>query len=221
MLNLNFNKTEESSFRILCLGSHSDDIEIGCGGTIIKLMENLSNVDLLWVVFSAGGVRKKEAQRSASLFSNKAHQKDIRTLNFRDSFFPYQGLEIKEYFETIKEFNPDLIFTHYHKDHHQDHRLVSELTSNTFRNNMILEYEIPKYDGDLGSPNIFVNLDEKYCQKKIELILDCFTSQLDNHWFSDETFRSIMRLRGIQCNSSTGYAESFYGRKISINCILE
>ena len=217
MLELLLNKSRDSSLKILCLGAHSDDIEIGCGGTIMKLLQTFSNVDLLWVVFSADERRKEEALKSASLLLVKAFNKEIRIHNFRDSFFPYQGSDIKESFEDMKAFNPDLIFTHQNSDLHQDHNQISKLTYNTFRNHLILEYEIPKYDGDLGSPNIFSPIDQKICNQKIELLFDCFKSQKNHQWFSDSTFQAILRLRGIEANSPTGYAEAFYCRKIVIN----
>jgi LmbE family N-acetylglucosaminyl deacetylase len=183
----------------------------------MKLLQSYSNVDLLWVVFSADERRKKEALKSASLLLEKALNKEIRIHNFRDSFFPYQGSDIKEVFEDMKAFNPDLIFTHQNSDLHQDHNKISKLTYNTFRNHLILEYEIPKYDGDLGSPNIFSPIDQKLCKQKIESIIDCFKSQKTHQWFSDSTFKAILRLRGIEANSPTGYAEAFYCRKIVIN----
>ena len=217
MLELLLNKSRDSSLKILCLGAHSDDIEIGCSGTIMKLLQTYSNVDLLWVVFSADEIRKQEALKSASLLLEKALIKKIRIHNFRDSFFPYQGSEIKESFENMKAFNPDLIFTHQYSDLHQDHKQISELTYNTFRNHLVLEYEIPKYDGDLGSPNVFSPIDKKLYNQKIELLISSFKSQEHNQWFSDSTFQAILRLRGIEANSPTGYAEAFYCRKIVIN----
>ena len=217
MLELLLNKSRDSSLKILCLGAHSDDIEIGCSGTIMKLLQTYSNVDLLWVVFSADERRKKEALKSASLLLERALDKEIRIHNFRDSFFPYQGSDIKEVFEDMKAFNPDLIFTHQNSDLHQDHKQISKLTYNTFRNHLILEYEIPKYDGDLGSPNIFSPINQKICNQKIELLIDCFKSQKNHQWFSDSTFQATLRLRGIEANSPTGYAEAFYCRKIVIN----
>ena len=217
MLELLLNKSRDSSLKILCLGAHSDDIEIGCGGTIMKLLQTYSNVEFLWVVFSADEIRKQEALKSASLILEKASIKKIKIHNFRDSFFPYQGSEIKESFEDMKAFNPELIFTHQYSDLHQDHKQISELTYNTFRNHLVLEYEIPKYDGDLGSPNVFSPIDKKLYNQKIELIISSFKSQEHNQWFSESTFQAILRLRGIESNSPTGYAEAFYCKKIVIN----
>jgi LmbE family N-acetylglucosaminyl deacetylase len=212
MLALNF---QQDRLKVLCLGAHCDDIEIGCGGTILKLIAHYPNAEFYWVVFSANPQRAQEASESANAFLRHAQEKKIVIKDFRDSFFPYIGLEIKEYFEQFRrEFSPDLVFTHYRNDLHQDHRLISDLTWNTFRDHLILEYEIPKYDGDLGTPNFFVYLDEATCHRKIKYILDSFKTQAENQWFSQETFLAIMRLRGIESNAPDKYAEAFYGRKI-------
>jgi LmbE family N-acetylglucosaminyl deacetylase len=198
--------------RILCLGAHSDDIEIGCGGTILRLSESMS-IECTWVVFSAGEIREKEAKKSANLFLNKAGSKNIIINDFRNGFFPYTAIEIKEYFENLKgTVQPDLVFTHYGKDLHQDHRLISELTWNTFRNHCILEFEIPKYDGDFGVPNTFFELDESTAHRKAKYILESFPSQKDKHWFTADTFLSVLRLRGVE--SATAFAEAFYCRKM-------
>ncbi|MBE8965905.1 PIG-L family deacetylase [Nostocales cyanobacterium LEGE 12452] len=215
MIQLSLNKIEESEYKILCLGSHCDDIEIGCGGTILKLIENYQDVVIYWVVFSSNEQRAEEATTSANLFLKGIPVKKIIIKNFRDGFLTFQGIEVKEYFEQLKqEFSPDIIFTHYRDDRHQDHRLISELTWNTFRNHLILEYEIPKYDGDLGIPNFFVHLNETLCRRKIQYILDAFPTQNNKQWFTEETFRSILRIRGIESNSPGKYAEAFYCRKI-------
>jgi LmbE family N-acetylglucosaminyl deacetylase len=215
MIQLSLNKTEESEYKILCLGSHCDDIEIGCGGTILKLIENYQNVIVYWVVFSSNEQRAEEATASANLFLKEIETKKIIIKNFRDGFLPFQGIEVKECFEQLKqEFAPDIIFTHHRDDRHQDHRLISELTWNTFRNHLILEYEIPKYDGDLGVPNLFTHLDEAFCHRKIQYILEAFATQNNKQWFTEDTFRSILRIRGIESNSPSKYAEAFYRRKI-------
>jgi len=215
MIRINFDEIISSNFRILCIGAHCDDIEIGCGGTILKLIESHNNIVFYWVVFSATQQRAREAFESANSFLRHVKDKNIVIKNFKDSFFPYIGIEIKEYFEELKqEFSPDLVFTHYRNDLHQDHRLISELTWNTFRNHMILEYEIPKYDGDLGSPNFFVHLNESVCHRKIQHILNNFKTQEKNQWFSEEIFLSILSLRGIESNAPSNYAEAFYCRKM-------
>ena len=214
MLKVNFAQ-KTTSCKVLCLGAHCDDIEIGCGGTILKLIENYPDIEFYWVVFSANQQRAQEVSESADILLRHAKEKTIVIKNFRDCFFPYIGLEIKEYFEQLsQEFSPDLIFTHYRNDLHQDHRLISELTWNTFRDHLILEYEIPKYDGDLGCPNFFVHLNETACRRKIKYILDSFKTQAENQWFSEQTFLAILRLRGIESNAPDGYAEAFYCRKM-------
>jgi len=200
--------------RILCLGAHPDDIEIGCGGTVLALTEQFRNVAVDWVVFSSTPEREREARASADAFLAAAKENTVMVKSFRDGFFPYVGGEIKEEFERLKlAYAPDLILTHYRHDLHQDHRLISELTWNTFRNHLILEYEIPKYDGDLGAPNLFLPLDESTCWRKIDYILDAFRSQADKPWFSRDVFTAILRLRGMEANSPTAYAEGFYCRK--------
>jgi LmbE family N-acetylglucosaminyl deacetylase len=201
--------------RILCLGAHADDIEIGCGGTVLKWLAAYPDLEVYWVVFSANAERSCEAQRSASLFLKAATQKTVLIKSFRDGFFPYSGAEIKECFEELKrEIVPDLIFTHYREDRHQDHRLISDLTWNTYRNHLILEYEIPKYDGDLGSPNCFVPLESSISQEKIQFLRSAFGSQKEKHWFDEEVFLGLMRLRGVEAGGLSQYAEAFYARKI-------
>jgi LmbE family N-acetylglucosaminyl deacetylase len=202
--------------RLLCIGAHSDDIEIGCGGTILRMLEEYPGCEVYWVILGATGQRIVEAEASASLFLARAKRKNVIIKEFRDGFFPYNGAEIKSYFEELKlKFSPDLIFTHYRHDLHQDHRLVSELSWNTFRNHLILEYEIMKYDGDIGNPNFFVHLDEEVCRYKIQYIIDCFRSQQDKNWFTEDVFYSILRLRGLESNAPNKYAEGFYCRKMA------
>ena len=208
---------KDQALKVLCLGAHSDDIEIGCGGTVLKLINQYKNAQVYWVVLSAKGKRKKEAADSAKAFLADAKSETIIIKGFKDGFFPYIGGEIKEYFEELKQaFCPDFIFTHYRNDLHQDHRLVSELTWNTFRDHLIFEYEIPKYDGDLGPPNLFIYLDEATCRKKVQHIFNIYKTQGENQWFSEETFQSILRIRGVESNSPTKYAEAFYCRKTVI-----
>jgi LmbE family N-acetylglucosaminyl deacetylase len=216
MIRLNLNGTA-NGLKILCLGSHSDDIEIGCGGTVLRLAEQYPDCVFYWVVFSATGVRAEEAQCAAMRFTSSAQLTGPFLKTFQDGFLPFVGADVKEVFENLKkEIVPDLIFTHNRNDAHQDHRLVAELTWNTFRNHLILEYEIPKYDGDLGQPSFFVPLQPKTYQKKVQLIMEAFPSQHSKHWFQPETFLSLMRLRGMECNAPSGYAEAFYCRKLTI-----
>ena len=201
--------------RVLCLGAHSDDIEIGCGGTILRLLAQRRNVEVKWVVFAASPDRRLEAEKSAEIFLKEAVKKEIVVTDFKESFFPYIGSEIKEYFEELKRtISPDVVFTHFRDDLHQDHRLISELTWNTFRDHVILEYEIVKYDGGLGSPNLFVHLSEEVCAEKIKYVMENFQSQRSHQWFTEETFRAILRLRGVESNALEQYAEAFYCRKI-------
>lgn len=200
--------------RLLCFGAHSDDIEIGCGGTILKLTEESRQWEVMWVVLSAEGPRVREARASAKAFLAKAARSEVVVKDFRGSFFPYQGEQIKEFVETLKGFRPDLVFTHYRDDRHQDHRVVSDLTWNTFRDHLILEYEVPKYDGDLGQPNVFVEMPERLTRRKVRKLCRFFESQSDKHWFAEETFLGLMRLRGMECASRSGFAEAFYGRKV-------
>jgi LmbE family N-acetylglucosaminyl deacetylase len=215
MLSLILNKC--SPLRVLCLGAHCDDIEIGCGGTILNLLAAKREMEVRWIVFSSNEERKQEALKSAAAFLGSTANRKVTVHSFRDGFLPYLGSEVKDCFEELKaEFSPDLILTHYSRDLHQDHRLISELTWNTFRNHLVLEYEIPKYDGDFGSPNVFVPLNELICRRKIETIIAAFRTQREKAWFSGELFLSILRLRGMEANASTGYAEGFYCRKALI-----
>ncbi len=217
MIKLNFDRREGSTFRILCLGAHSDDIEIGCGGTLLRLLEDFPGTHVRWVVFGAHGERANEATESANRFLARAGGKELIVERFRDSYFPYIGAEIKQYVETIKSgFEPDVVFTHYRNDLHQDHRLVSELTWNAYRNHLILEYEIPKYDGDFAAPNLFVPLEEGHAREKVRHVLECFPSQRGKQWFTEDVFLSVLRLRGVECNAPDKYAEAFYCRKVRL-----
>jgi len=200
--------------RILCVGAHSDDIEIGCGGTLLKLTAEHPGLDVMWVVCSAGGERTKEARASARDFLRRSGSSQVVVWDFRTSFFPYEGERIKESFESLKPFRPDIVFVHHRDDRHQDHRVLSDLAWNTFRSHAILEYEIPKYDGDMGTPNVFVPISHALCRRKSKLLMRHFASQRNKHWFSEELFLATARLRGMECNSPTHYAEAFYGRKL-------
>jgi LmbE family N-acetylglucosaminyl deacetylase len=217
MISLGLGFQPSEPLQILCLGAHSDDIEIGCGGTILRLAEQYPHCLVYWVVFSAVGVRAAEARRAAALFAGPANLEGPHLQSFRDGFMPFVGAEVKSVFEEVKQrFSPDLIFTHNRSDAHQDHRLLGELTWNTFRDHLVLEYEIPKYDGDLGQPQLFVPLSREICQKKVNFLMDSFESQKTKRWFDPETFWGLMRLRGMECNAPSGYAEAFYGRKLVI-----
>jgi LmbE family N-acetylglucosaminyl deacetylase len=206
--------------RVLCLGAHSDDIEIGIGGTLLKLAGQASDLEVWWVVFSASGPRAEEASRSADEFLSGVARKQVKIGSFRESYFPSEWSTIKEWFEEIKaKFDPDVVFTHYRDDRHQDHRVLSDLAWNTFRNHLILEYEILKYDGDLGHPNVFVPVSEQLCARKIALLMKHFKTQSTRHWFTSDTFEAMHRIRGIECVSPTGRAEAFYCRKMLLETI--
>ncbi len=198
--------------RLLCIGAHCDDIEIGCGGTLLTWMMQRRVQQMVWVIFSSTPERKAEAEASADRYFDAIPQSKLLIYDFIDSRLPFQAQQVKDCVEGLRDYiEPDIIFTHYRQDRHQDHRLLSDLTWNAYRNHQILEYEITKYDGDLGQPNAYVAISADICQSKIEGLLQCFVSQRQKHWFDEETFRSLLRLRGLECHSR--YAEAFYLRK--------
>lgn len=201
--------------RILCLGAHSDDIEIGCGGAILQFLRQSPGIEIYWLVFCSNPERAKEAERSANAFLRGVRKRTILVKSFRDGFLPYIGAPVKETFEDIKKaYSPDVIFTHFRQDLHQDHRFLCELTWNTFRNHLILEYEIPKYDADLQHPNFFVPLSESIARRKVQSLMRFFGTQRNKQWFSEDLFFGLLRLRGIEANSPTRFAEGFHCRKI-------
>lgn len=217
MLGLALTAVPMRPLRILCLGAHADDIEIGCGGTVLRLLTDHPDVAVRWVVFSGDNGRKEEAQATASHFLSGCGDAAVEVLGFRDGYFPVERADIKYTFERLKlAWDPSLILTHFRDDNHQDHRLVSELTWNTFRDHLIWEYEIPKYDGDYGNPNFFVPLSKNVACRKTSAIVEGFPSQRVRSWFSAETFLSLMRLRAIGCRAPEGFAEAFYCRKAVI-----
>jgi LmbE family N-acetylglucosaminyl deacetylase len=203
--------------RVLCLGAHCDDIDIGCGATLLKLVGGAVPVEVTWVVFSGAGVRGRELRASARRFLRGAAATHIVTHEFRDSYFPGQYNDIKEAFEPLKALAPpDLVFTHHRADLHQDHRIVAELTWNAFRRHLILEYEVPKYEGDLRTPNAYVRVAESLVERKIKILTSCYETQLAKAWFTPDTFKALMRLRGIEAGSDTGWAEGFHAAKLCI-----
>jgi len=217
MITLSFARSDPPVSHMLCLGAHADDLEIGCGGTMMKLIEEGRLPVVTWIVFGAEGERAREARQSANCLLAPVEKKEIVIHSFRDGFFPFLRAEIKEYFEQLKTIvSPDLIFTHYRDDGHQDHRLINELTWNTFRDHLILEYEIPKYDGDLGSPNIFVPLDGPICRRKIRHLMETFKTQHSKRWFTEDLFAALLRIRGMECNAQSTFAEAFYCRKLAL-----
>ena len=200
--------------RALFLGAHCDDIEIGCGGTVLELARRQPALAAHWVVLSATDDRAKEAERSAARFLSGVASTELVVERFRDGYLPYEGARVKDFFEGLKaRLDPDVVFTHHRGDAHQDHRLVSELTWNTFRDHLILEYEIPKYDGDTGAPNAFVPLDEATAEAKVRHVLESYASQAARPWFTAETLLATMRLRGVQARAPR-YAEGFYAHKL-------
>jgi LmbE family N-acetylglucosaminyl deacetylase len=202
---------------VLCLGAHSDDIEIGAGATLLGMMDRGVRLDVHWCVLSGAGDREKEARASAGDFLLRATSAQIDVMSFRDGFFPEQGEAIKSWFELLKQHaHPDVIFTHRRDDAHQDHREVCRLTWNTFRDHCILEYEIPKWDGDLGQPNLYVPVPAAALQRKVDLLIAHFASQRSKQWFDSETFFGLARVRGMECRAPERYAEAFFSRKLCL-----
>ena len=202
---------------VLCLGAHSDDIEIGAGATILGWIAAGVEVEVHWCVLSANGARAAEAKASAAEFLSGVSKAVVVTGSFRDGFFPYQGADIKTWFEDLKtRVVPDVIFTHHADDAHQDHREVAHLTTNSFRDHLVLAYEIPKWDGDLGRPNIYVAASRAIMSRKVALLERHFASQRSKDWFDASTFMGLARLRGMEARAPEGFAEAFHGRKLLI-----
>jgi LmbE family N-acetylglucosaminyl deacetylase len=202
---------------ILCLGAHCDDIEIGCGGTVLRLLAERPGSTVHWAAMSSNPEREREARAAATELLAGAARSEIVINTFRDGYVGYEPAAAKDFFEaTKKTVKPDVIFTHHRHDRHQDHRLVAELTWNTWRNHLVLEYEIPKYEGDLGHPSLYVPLSAATARRKIDVILRSFPSQAGRSWFRAETFEAILRLRGIECNAPEGFAEAFHATKWTI-----
>ena len=214
MLPLLLGPAEASPARALAIGAHPDDIEIGCAGTILKLIEEGSLSEIRWVVLSGEGERAREARRSAEALLEGLPESEVVICDFPDGFFPYEGKRIKDFFEGLKaDFSPDVVLTHQRGDLHQDHRISCELTWNTFRDHLILEYEVPKYDGDMSAPNTFVPLPERLSRRKIDHLMNHFGSQRSKRWFREDLFSGLLRLRGMECNSPSAHAEAFFCRK--------
>jgi len=201
--------------RLLCIGAHSDDLEIGCGGAILTWLANMPAVEVTWVVLSAEGTRASEARQSARMLLARAAVRKVLIANFRDCFLQAQYVDVKGYFEDLKkEVDPDIVLTHGLLDRHQDHRLAAELTWNTWRNHLVLEYEIPKYEGDLVTPNVYVPISTSLARRKVSHLNRCFSSQRGKEWFTADTFLGLMRLRGLESRSQSGFAEAFHARKL-------
>jgi LmbE family N-acetylglucosaminyl deacetylase len=207
---------------ILCIGAHCDDIEIGCGGTLAHMVQSYPQVRIVWAVFSGDQARVAETRSAATELLGENVQVEFRLHEFRDSFFPGQYSDIKEAMGRLRrEVEPDVVLTHFECDRHQDHRTLSELTWNAFRDHLVLEYEIPKYDGDLGRPNVYVALSEETARRKAGVLVRSFPSQARHDWFTADTFLALMRLRGVECRATSGFAEAYYGRKVAIEAALD
>jgi LmbE family N-acetylglucosaminyl deacetylase len=216
MLRLVLPQPDLRPLRLLCIGAHADDIEIGCGGTVLRLLAERPVVEVTWVVFAGDDARREEAARAANLFLSGAARAHVRTEGFTDAYFPAAWADIKRTFEGLKAVEPDIILTHRRGDRHQDHQILAELTWNTWRDHLVLEYEIPKYEGDLGQPNFYVPLTRAQAERKVEILMEAFVSQRSRRWFDPQAFLGLMRLRGIECNAPEGYAEGFGAAKIVV-----
>ena len=203
------------ALRVLCIGAHCDDIEIGCGATLLRLGDE-HRLHVTWLILCSTPERATEARSSAAAFLKKTRAHHVEIETFRDGFLPAHWAQAKECLESFKASASDLIFTHDLNDRHQDHRIVSELTWNTFRDHLILEYEIPKYDGGLGQPNLYVPITRAVAERKTRHLLQAYPSQTRKRWFSRETFLAAMRLRGVECNAPHGLAEAFHARKLVV-----
>jgi LmbE family N-acetylglucosaminyl deacetylase len=207
--------SKRKRLQILCIGAHCDDIDIGCGGTLLALLERNPGAHVAWVVMGSTPVRARELRASARRFLRRAGNAEVLVHQFRDGFFPAQYAAVKEAFESLKRLpDPDLIFSHHRADLHQDHRVIAELTWNTFRSHLIMEYEIPKYEGDLTTPSAYVELTRAQVERKISILCSCYRTQRSKRWFSEETFRGLMRIRGIESGGESGWAEGFHLRKL-------
>jgi LmbE family N-acetylglucosaminyl deacetylase len=216
MLEVALGGRSDAALRILCLGAHSDDIEIGCGGTLLRLLSERPGSSVDWVVFSASAEREREARASAADFLADTAKSSVVVKNFRESYFPAQWTEVKSCVDELRSLQPDIVFCHRRHDEHQDHRTLGELVWNSFRRHLIFEYEIPKYEGDLGHPNVFVPLSHALAARKVDLIVRHFGSQAGRAWFRPATFHGLLAIRGVECNAPDGWAEAFYARKICL-----
>jgi LmbE family N-acetylglucosaminyl deacetylase len=214
MMSLKLPRPADRPLRVLLIGCHSDDIEIGCGGFVLDLLKRRPDAIFTWVVLSATGPRLAEAEGSAAAFMHDAAACKVITGTFRDGFMPHDAADVKAFFERLKSVEPDLVLTHQRNDLHQDHRFACELTWNTFRDHIVLEYEIPKWDGDLGRPSVYVHLADEILERKVELLMEHFATQRSKDWFTPELFRALPRIRGMESRSPSGYAEAFYAPKL-------
>ena len=205
------------SLRVLCVGAHCDDVEIGCGGTLLTLQRRKQPVEIHWAILSGTQERRRETARGMALLVKPGNRGEIIFGDFRDGRLPAQYQEVKSFFENLKRLpNPDLILCHEREDRHQDHRMVNEMIWNTFRNHLVLEYEVPKWDGGLGTPNVFIPISRAHAERKVKALMTAYATQARRDWFTPDTFLGLLRLRGIECRSASGYAEAFHGRKLQI-----
>jgi LmbE family N-acetylglucosaminyl deacetylase len=214
MLGLDLALTPERPLRLLCLGAHADDIEIGCGATVARLLERHPAAEVCWVVFSGDARRHEEARASAAELLGAAARREVILLDHRDGYLPFEGAEVKHSIERVRrDFTPDLVLTHTRRDRHQDHRLIAELSWNIFRDQLVLEYEIPKWEGDLGLPSLYVPVTRAQAERKVAVLMRHFGTQRGHDWFTPDTFFALMRLRGLECRAPDGYAEAFHAPK--------
>jgi LmbE family N-acetylglucosaminyl deacetylase len=199
---------------VLCVGAHCDDIEIGCAGTLVRWSRQYPEMRFIWAIFAREDGRDRESRAAAQQLFDAIDRHELRFFDFRGSYFPAQFAAIKDAFEGLKDLRPDVVLTHHLHDRHQDHEVLANLTWNTFRSNLVLEYEIPKFEGDLGHPNVYVPLEPLDLDRKVDVLMNCFPSQRHRTWFTADTFRALARLRGIESAAPSGFAEAFHGRKL-------
>jgi len=206
------------ALRVLCVGAHCDDIEIGCGASLLRLQAHDRKVTVDWVVLCGSADRRKETLSALNMFLEPRNRGECLHGGFPDGRLPAVYSSVKDYFESLKErARPDVIFCHEREDRHQDHRIVNEMVWSTFRDHLVLEYEIPKWDGGLGQPNLYIPVDERQVLAKADALLEAYPSQAGKDWFKRDVFVALMRMRGLECRSPSGYAEAFHARKIRLN----
>jgi LmbE family N-acetylglucosaminyl deacetylase len=217
---LDLAKSQKGRLDVLCIGAHCDDIEIGCGGTVLALQRRYPGCRVHWLILTSVPARRSEALAAARAFVKPACRGETLVCDFPDGMLPGHLVQVKERFEAFKALvDPELILTHHGLDRHQDHSLVSQVTWQTFREHMIWEYEIPKYDGDLVTPNMYVPVSATAAARKIRLIVKAFESQRGKSWFTAENLLAMMRLRGLECRSPSGFAEGFHCRKLVFDAL--
>jgi LmbE family N-acetylglucosaminyl deacetylase len=217
VLSVSLNLAENRPAHVLCVGAHCDDIEIGCGGTLLSLGKSHTDLKITCAIFSGNDDRQREARKSLESLFSAAADLQIVFHDFADGRLPFVGEAVKNAMEDIRgNIDPDLIFTHWEGDRHQDHRFLSEVTWNTFRDHLIMEFEIPKYDGDFGSPGVFCPLDKDTAERKVDHLMRAYRSQASKDWFTPDLFMSVLRIRGMEARADSGFAEGFYCRKLPL-----